>query len=355
MSRRTIVLITLAALALLLILPGASFVYESTAGESCARCHEIRPSQQLWQSSAHRGQGCKSCHGGLLTTDLDFHIGNLRRLAKHLGGDLPERIELRNRDVGSLVERCRSCHRQEFAQWQAGPHSATYTRIFLDPQHNRKRKLIDDCLRCHGMFFAGGIRDLVEPLDTRGPWRLKDPSLAAQPAMPCLTCHAMHREGLPLKRADQKLADAGPRQELFRPSLALFDVRSRDHLPAGRLPLPAMRQGNRAVKISADPRQALCYECHAPLAGGQVGSGDDRTPVGVHEGLSCLACHQKHSQQTRQSCATCHPRLSNCGLDVEKMDTTFLNANSKHDVHFVQCLDCHPKGVPPKRAAQARR
>ena len=54
--------------------------------------------------------------------------------------------------------------------------------------------------------------------------------------------------------------------------------------------------------------------------GAQVGSGDDRTGIGVHEGLSCLACHQKHGQQTRASCANCHPRLSNCGLDVEKME-----------------------------------
>ncbi len=106
----------------------------------------------------------------------------------------------------------------------------------------------------------------------------------------------------------------------------------------------------RALLGSPDPRQALCYQCHAPLAGGLVGSGDDRTPVGVHEGLSCLACHLKHGQQTRASCANCHPRLSNCGLDVEKMDTTFLSTASGHNIHFVKCADCHPKGIPHKRS-----
>jgi hypothetical protein len=81
----------------------------------------------------------------------------------------------------------------------------------------------------------------------------------------------------------------------------------------------------------------------------QAGSGDDRTAVGVHEGLSCLACHLKHGQQTRASCANCHPRLSNCGLDVEKMDTTFKDPKGGHNIHSVKCADCHPKGVPSKR------
>ena len=42
-----------------------------------------------------------------------------------------------------------------------GPHSTTYARVFTDREHNRKRLLIDDCLRCHGMHFEGGIRALV--------------------------------------------------------------------------------------------------------------------------------------------------------------------------------------------------
>ena len=101
--------------------------------------------------------------------------------------------------------------------------------------------------------------------------------------------------------------------------------------------------------MSKDQRQALCYQCHAPIANMQVGSGDDRTGLGVHEGISCLVCHEQHGEKTRASCATCHPKMSNCGLDVEKMDTTFVSANSKHNVHWVKCADCHPKGVPRKK------
>ena len=129
-------------------------------------------------------------------------------------------------------------------------------------------------------------------------------------------------------------------------SVALFDRRSLEHVPAARLTLPRMIDGERTVQTSPDRRQALCYQCHAPRASGQVFSGDDRTPTGVHEGLSCNACHAKHGQQTRASCDACHPQLSNCGLDVEVMDTTFRSAESDHDVHRVACLDCHPDGVP---------
>jgi hypothetical protein len=115
-----------------------------------------------------------------------------------------------------------------------------------------------------------------------------------------------------------------------------------------------MREGTRTVKASPDARQALCYQCHAPQSAAQVASGDDRTPIGVHEGLSCLACHQKHGQQTRASCADCHPRLSNCGLDVERMDTTFANAKSARNIHFVKCADCHRSGVPRRRGLNSQ-
>ena len=30
--------------------------------------------------------------------------------------------------------------------------------------------LMDDCLRCHGMYFEGGVRDVVTAVDRKGPW-----------------------------------------------------------------------------------------------------------------------------------------------------------------------------------------
>ena len=323
--------------------PTASLYYSSSRGEGCARCHEIRPNFDSWRHSSHRKVNCTECHASSLAT-------NLRRVSKHARGQAPEQVHLQLDDALQMVERCRSCHQAEFAQWKSGPHSTTYARIFMDPQHNKQRRLMDDCLRCHGMHFQGGIADVVSPVNTTGPWQLKDARLVNAPAIPCLACHSIHREGEPMWKRERGMA---AKQEVVRPSVSLMDRRTQLHLSVQYLPVPAMLEGDRPVKLSPDRRQALCYQCHAPLATRQVSSGDDRTPIGVHEGLSCLACHQKHGQMTRASCADCHPRLSNCGLDVEKMDTTFLAKTSRHNIHNVKCIDCHPKGVPRKRTAVA--
>lgn len=329
----------------LLSLPAASVYYEFSGGKACARCHEVWQPYRDWSSSAHRSVKCQSCHGEVFTLRAGFHLSNMRRLITHLRGNVPEKIRLKNEQLFQAIERCQKCHQQEFADWQASRHSVTYAQMFLDPTHNRKQLLMDDCLRCHGMHFEGSIRDLVTPLNTTGPWRLIDPAIANRPAISCLSCHQMHREGLPLPKPAPKGSVAAASEEIFRPSLALFDRRELTHVSAGRLILPTMREGRRPVKVSPDIRQGLCYQCHAPLSTFQVGSGDDRTAIGVHEGLSCLACHQNHRQTTRASCSNCHPRLSNCGLNVETMDTTFRAPKRPHNIHFVKCLDCHPAGV----------
>ena len=339
----------LVVLALLVMVPGASLYYESGAGAGCTKCHEMNSPYDLWHASSHRETSCADCHGGALTLDVGFHWTNATRVYAHVRGELPSRILIRNVDVLAMMERCRSCHRQEFAQWQSGPHSATYKRLFLDKTHNQNRLLMDDCLRCHGMHFDGAMRDLVAPLDKRGPWTMLQPELADRPAIPCLACHGIHRQGALLRKVDIDGRVPGPSQEINRPSLAFYDRRTQMHFPVADLSLPAMLDGDRPVKMSPDRRQALCYQCHAAEATRQVGSGDDRTPLGVHEGMSCLACHQKHGQKTRASCADCHPRLSNCGIDVEKMDTTFLSTKSTHNIHWVKCADCHPKGIPERR------
>ena len=338
--RKWILGAVLVGAAALLMVPATTVYFETGNGRRCTGCHEMQSQYDHWADSSHRGIACTKCHGGAFTTDVSFHAENVERAWAHVRGDLPERIAFSNRDSVEMTAQCGGCHRQEFAAWQAGPHSATYKRIFLDKKYNAENMLIDDCLRCHGAQFEGGIGDLVTPVDRRGPWRLKDAKLEAMPSMPCVTCHEMHREGKPASKTTGNDV---------RPSLALFDRRTEQYIPLADLPLPAMLDGGRAVKMSPDRRQALCYQCHAPLATAQIGSGDDRTGMGVHEGISCLACHAQHGQTTKASCATCHPKMSNCGLEVEKMDTTFASNKSKHNVHWVKCADCHPKGVPKKK------
>ena len=347
--KKAVLISGLLVAAVLLSVPGASLYYETGSGKGCTSCHEMQAIYDQWHTSSHRGIPCQKCHGGALTMDASFHWNNATRIYAHVRGDLPERIGFGNRYVQNMVERCEECHRQEYAAWQTGPHSASYARIFTDKTFNAKNMPMDDCLRCHGMHFEGGIAALVSPMNRTGPWRLTRPELANLPAMPCLTCHQMHRQGPPLKKTSAEGSVPGPAQEIARPSLALFDRRSQMYIPIAELPMPRMLEGTRAVKMSPDQRQALCYQCHAPVAAMQVGSGDDRTGMGVHEGISCLACHAQHGEQTRASCATCHPKMSNCGLDVEKMDTTFASTKSKHNIHWVKCQDCHTRGVPKKK------
>lgn len=332
---------------------GAGRYYASESGAGCASCHEMGEYASAVHSSPHRNMGCMQCHTASLATKL-------RHIKVHLIGPLPEKIRLRGADVLEMMGSCQRCHRQEFASWHAGPHGATYSRIFADPVHNGNRRLMDDCLRCHGMHFDGAVRDLVRPLDTKGPWRIVDPGLRDQPTMPCLTCHWVHREGDIERKPATRSSVAG---SALHDSLAFFDRRERTHFTAALLTIPQLYDGARRVRVSPDQRQALCYQCHAPREpeagttaaafhqGPQVGSGDDRTPKGVHEGLSCISCHTGHNENARASCATCHPELSNCGLDVEKMDTTYASASSSHNIHWVKCADCHQNGVPRKKVS----
>ena len=334
----------------------ASWYYTSQRGQGCASCHEMAQYVTAVHVSAHRTATCMDCHEASLATKL-------RHIRVHLSGNPAEAIRLRDVDVFAMTTNCQKCHQHEYASWHVGPHSATYSEIFANPTHNSERRLMDDCLRCHGMHFNGAIRDVVQPQNSAGPWHITKANFADQPTIPCMACHEMHREGdvqsKPLARIAATISPAAD-------SLAIFDRREQMHFSIRKLSLPQLSDGPRPVKLSPDQRQALCYQCHAPRQpeaatltatnhwGPQIGSGDDRTPIGVHEGISCFACHVGHNESAMASCKTCHPQMSHCGIDVEKMDTTFANAKSSHNVHWVRCTDCHQHGVPkPKTVPQS--
>jgi hypothetical protein len=327
---------------------GGTLYYAAGHGSNCAGCHEMAGSVSAMHSSPHGNAQCTDCHEA---TARD----KLRHVRVHIFGTRPDGLHLKEADVRKMMTKCQGCHQHEYAAWHAGPHSATYSDIFANAKHNTGRRLMDDCFRCHGMYFDGGVRDIVQPQNTAGPWHLTRPELAGEPTIPCQSCHWIHREGAPQSKPADRISVAGP---AVRDSLAFYDRREELHYRAASLPIPELYDGPRKLKISADPREGVCYQCHAPrppdtnsiaAAAGwkpQAGSGDDRTPMGVHEGLSCAACHNGHNENARASCATCHPALSNCGRDVEKMDTTFADPKSPHNIHWVKCADCHEHGIP---------
>jgi Cytochrome c3 len=332
---------------------GASQYYTSQLGSGCANCHEMADYVGAVHGSNHRNVGCQDCHTATMSTKL-------RHIRVHITHSWPEEIRLRDVDVVGMTKNCQQCHQQEYATWHAGPHSVTYSQIFMNNAQNSKQHLMEDCFRCHGMHFDGSVRDLVQPVDTKGPWHMVRSDFADQPTVPCQSCHWVHRPGTVQQKPSDHFSVAGSG---VNGTLAFFDRRDRIHLTATSLQIPQLQDGARLVKMSSDPRQAMCYQCHGPRIpetgtvaannhwGPQVGTGDDRTPTGVHEGLSCVACHNGHNENARASCATCHAAKGECKLDVEKMDTTYFNTKSAHNIHWVKCADCHQNGIPKSTPA----
>ncbi len=343
-------LVTVPLVAILLLAAGGAYYHLSPEERRCNSCHEIRSAQEMWSTSAHRNAPCSNCHGTPLSNGIHSVRQTARRILTHFSGTPSEKIRLTEEQVIEMLARCKKCHEREYAGWLSSGHSASYSDIFLNDEHNSTELVNDDCLRCHGMFFAGTVSDIVAPINVKGPWHLLKPELTDRPAIPCLACHQIHLKGSPAAAPDHSKPKSISYQQPFgiqKPSL--YDRREKAYFSITLLPQPAITAGQHQVAVATDARQRLCYQCHAPAATHEAGTDDDRTPLGVHEGLSCLSCHAPHSMEVRRSCADCHPRLSNCGLDVEKMDTSYARADSRHNVHTVSCAECHTKGVPPRR------
>lgn len=310
--------------------------------------------------SAHSQLDCTACHDPAA-------IEKFKKLQSKLGKDIEpgwdrvrEEIPLSEPAIQALAAKCAGCHAEQAKDWSSSGHSMTYARSFLNREHNRMEAPMDDCLRCHAMFFEGAARDLVKPLDTRGPWRMLRKELSDHRSIPCLACHQVHAERWLLPsvaavsdhREDQRgnrrseTAATGFTSDNKTSKAGFYDRRERRFFPAHQLPHPKVFDGDKRVPVSDDARIRICVQCHAPSAAHQAGTSDDRTLRGVHEGMSCLDCHATHSLDTRKSCAQCHPAASSCGLDVMRMDTTARAKGSRHDIHTVACTDCHPQGAP---------
>ena len=344
MGRRTLVILSLCLVFLLLITMGYTGWNSANPERTCASCHEIVPSLEIWQQSAHREVSCDDCHGTALGNGFHSLKEKANMVFTHIRKtDLPISPGLDEEGVLEVMEACTGCHRDEHNHWKAGGHSATYSDIFLNKKHNRMERPYPDCFRCHGMYYDGTIGDLVEPISTTGPWNLKDEGKTGQPVVPCLACHPIHMENETMVHPGTMDDPAAtfykrtPRNQLT----GLYLRADRIYLRSDQLRKPDIYQEGHRVLVSDDPVQRICMQCHAPNWAHEAGTEDDRTPTGVHEGISCRACHRGHSNDPRDACKTCHPAVTSCTLDVMVMNTSYKSRTSPNNIHSMECVDCH--------------
>lgn len=342
---------------ILLFVFAGSYTFWNAANpeRTCAGCHEINPSVGTWASSAHQEISCFKCHGTALENGWHGFSEKSKMLFSHVKTKpASEDVRMTENQILETMQRCKNCHQNEYANWLASGHSATYSAILLDETHNTTEQLNFDCLRCHGMFYEGTTLDLVEPISTTGPWNLKDKLMADKLTIPCMTCHNIHSKGLPSQRPDYSTPNnIFYRRNLQNNSIALYNRNEKTHFNLENLPTPVMLNGADTIQTPADPVYRLCVQCHASSVWHQAGQGDDRTPIGVHEGISCRACHEPHSNYQRNSCDKCHPGISNCKIDVKTMNTTYFSPSSENDIHFVSCQDCHD-GITLSKLTETR-
>jgi hypothetical protein len=333
------------------LLAGYSQWNAASPTKTCASCHEISHSVDVWGGSTHRNIACKECHGTALSEGLHSLKEKGAMVFHHIGKLNPDDVRISEVQRLDVMKRCIACHQTEFAKWNSGGHAMNYSEVFLNPVHNKAETIYDDCLRCHGMFYdKGTVIDIVEPLDSAGPWKLKNAILTDRPAIPCFACHQVHQPGNPDLRPDLGTPASLHYSRVKKTLASFYYRRDKMYFPVLLIANPEINYQSSSVKVSNDPNQRLCIQCHSANAFNMGGTGDDRTPRGVHEGISCLACHDSHSNSAISSCKNCHPAISNCKLDVEKMNTTFNDKSSKNNIHFVSCTDCHTKRRPAKAA-----
>ena len=339
-----IVLVLAISLIVVSISFASFYTYWNSASpdKTCARCHEIQGAIHELSQSGHRQLQCKECHGTALSNGLHSLKEKTMMVVNHVREERVEDIRMNESQLLDVMDNCKRCHASEYANWKSGGHSATYGSIFLNETHNKTEQLNFDCLRCHGMYYAGTTTDLVVPINTKGPWKLNDPEKTGQPAIPCMACHQVHKEGNIAKNPDySKPASIFYSRESLTTKLSFYDRHEKVHVASAMLPKLKLYEGDRLVTVSDDHLMRNCNQCHAPNGWHEAGTSDDRTPRGVHEGLSCLACHSPHSNDSRNSCKTCHPAISNCKQDVTKMNTTYANSQSPNNIHTVSCKSCH--------------
>ena len=205
--------------------------------------------------STHRDVSCKDCHGSSFTAELRMHAKNLRaRVAARARRDAradphPPR---RRRPPGRALRRAATA--RSTPTGRAGRTARRTRRSSSTRSTTPAQQLMDDCLRCHAHALRGrDPRPGRRRSTAKGPWTFVRKEYAGLPAVPCLACHAVHRDGEPFAAAQRARRRRAAEQEIARPSLALYDRRALEHVGLDRLPLPAMRDGEAARRHEPGP------------------------------------------------------------------------------------------------------
>lgn len=312
--KKSYLIIGVIIIGLLLVVSSYTAWNVSDSDYTCAQCHEIRKSHETWKNSAHADVTCIECHGTALSNGFSSIAEKAGMVYVHFTKDKTnEDLSLSESQVLDIAERCAQCHQAEHASWRSGAHSTTYKDIFMDMEHNKMEKLYWDCFRCHGMHYDGNIHDLMSLEGDAESWHIKNKKQADRPSMTCLACHQMHNgdqeKKVPYNSLSKDSRDA-LMQKTARPTTALYMRAEKRHLPSDKIYRATIHHNDSLVRISDEPNTWLCMQCHAPNSRREACTEDDKTPMGIYEGMSCLDCHNPHSNELKNNYRNVHTKLS---------------------------------------------
>ena len=223
---------------------------------------------------------------------------------------------------------CRPCHQREWSEWSRSGHALTLEAQLANASHNAAELLDQTCLKCHSPELgAVKIGDVVAPIDQKGPWKLIGPyaDSAGAPSISCKACHQQH--SIP-KSGLLSGMDFGDESTFYRnlpaattTNLFIFDAYAQKYVEPQ--PIAPVIANGREISVEPTRSNRLCYTCHAtaraesnlfepqtpPSGDNTLGSVDDRTLTGAHQGIACVTCHMaggSHTFNPMDSCAQCH-------------------------------------------------
>lgn len=244
---------------------------------------------------------------------------------------------------------CKSCHPKEWNEWSQSGHALTLSAQLLNTSHNTGELLDQTCLKCHSPELGTvKISDVVQPIDQKGPWKLVGQYANAgdTPAIPCLACHQAHT---PKSAGLLPGMDFGDEATFYRnvpppetANLWIYDAFAQKYVEPA--PIAPVMNGDQAIPISDTRANRVCYMCHAteraesnlfepnkePDGDNSFGTGDDRTLMDAHQGITCVTCHMpagSHTFNPMNACSQCHtPGNTTASMDyIKSVGTSYTD------------------------------